>query len=140
MKSIFDNAPYGRYDMHRYGYPAMHPTAGISKRMGQGVISDVLQALGISEGDVTGLLNALPLEKQGAYKIALDECKAKGVTTVAGAKCLYDLYQQIKDDVEGNKDNPTTTPVVAPASSSFPIIPVAIGVVGLGLIIAIVAA
>lgn len=132
MRTIFVNAPYGRYDMGRYGFPARHPTLPI--RLGQrreyafNIVEDVLQAVGIDESDVTRLIDSLPIANQGAYRDKLAGCRAMGYTTVPGAKCLYDLFQELKDVLENKRPAAAPVPVLRPQpSGGFPILPVALG-------------
>lgn len=131
MRTIFSNPPFGRYDMGRYSVPVRYDG---TQAMGQGetafsVISDAFKALGIEELDIVRLIDALPVENRGPYRAKLDECKKMGYTSILGARCVYDLFQDLKDVAEGKKQpmQAPVQPVVRPVTPSFPIVPVAFG-------------
>lgn len=130
MKTIFNNPPFGRYDMGRY-FTSI-PYKG-TRVLGQQetafpTISDIFKALGIEELDIVRLIDALPVENRGPYRAKLDECRKMEYTSILGARCLYDLFQELKDVAEGKKQ-PAPAPVqpLARTEPSFPLIPVALG-------------
>jgi hypothetical protein len=136
MKTIFMNAPFTRHEM---GWAPRVWTPQVPERrwLGQSwhqreaaysVIGDVLSEIGVSEKDINDLLDKIPPTAAGPYRAKFEECKKKGLTTSEGAICAYQLYKEIK---AGTPEAPK--PVIPPpAPSSFPIIPVAIGVVVAG--------
>lgn len=131
MKTIFSNPPFGRYDMGRYFASIPYDGARV---MGQqetafSVISDLFQALGIEELDIVRLIDALPISQQGPYRAKLDECKKMGYTSILGIRCVYDLFQELKDVAEGKKQPAPAPiqPIARPVTPSFPIVPVALG-------------
>jgi hypothetical protein len=78
--------------------------------------------------DMDSLIAKLPVDAAGNYGKKRDDCLAK--PTIAQYKCLYDLFQEIKN----HKDSaapPVTPPAVKPAATSLPIVPIAIGAVAL---------
>lgn len=90
------------------------------------VVGDILEAIGVSEDDINDLLAKVPKETLGAYQKRFEECRAMGVTTAKGAACMYDLYQDMKKDVDGKPAAPPPPPP-RPPEAGFPILPVAIG-------------
>lgn len=89
------------------------------------IVQDILKELGISEKEISDLINKLPAEAAGPYRSQLEACKKLGLTTSAGAQCAYTLFKLMKSGAPA----PETLPIVPPPPSSFPILPVAIGVV-----------
>lgn len=75
----------------------------------------------------------LPVGAAGDYTKKRDECMAK--STISQYKCLYDLFQEIKRDYKDDGSPTAAPPVVPPtpkpAASGLPILPIAIGAVGL---------
>jgi hypothetical protein len=130
MKTIFNNQPFGNYDMGRYF--ASIPNDG-ARVMGQpetafSAISDVFKALGIEEMDIVRLIDAMPVAQQGPYRAKLEECRKMGYTSILGARCVYDLFQDLKDVAEGKKQPaPVLVQPIARPEPSFPLIPVALG-------------
>jgi hypothetical protein len=140
MRSIFEAAPYGRYDLGRYGLPTAHPSLAVRvRKLGQDA-SDV----GGLIGAIDDLLKLVPDELLGKYEAEKQRCRnlleAGGIVGLAaGGRCLYSLFQELKDVVEGEGGAapvPARSPALPrPASSGFPILPVAIaGVAAVGLV------
>lgn len=84
--------------------------------------------------DIESLLKQVPPEALGAYQTEYKRCQDlldKGglVGLASGGKCLYDLYAKLKDVIKGKVP---AKPGALPMSpqSSFPTIPVLIGVLG----------
>lgn len=136
MRSIFVNPPYGRYDMGRFVMAARHPTMPIELGQRQetaySLVDDILEAVGLGESDIVSLIDALPIANRGVYKDKLEECKKLGLTSSAGAACIYALFRELKDVVEGEKRPeaprpPAVQPVTRPAPAAFPLLPVALG-------------
>ncbi len=97
---------------------------------------------GGSSGDVGALLKdldeltlKLPVDVAGNFSKRRDECVAKPL--ISQYKCLYDLFQDMKKAYEGKEPakQPVTPPPPPPPKSEFPIVPVAIGAVGLAAIL-----
>lgn len=89
------------------------------------VIQDALKDIGISESEINDLINKLPSDAAGPYRQQLEECKKLGLTTGPGARCAYELFQLMKSGAPA----PSKLPMPAtPSASSFPFVPVAIGV------------
>lgn len=131
MKTIFNNPPLGRYDMGRFLSPVLFDGTRVMGQREQAfsVISDIFKALGIEEMDIIRLIDAMPVAQQGPYRAKLEECRKIGYTSILGARCVYDLFQELKDAAEGKRPagtTPSMQPVPRP-ESSFPIIPVALG-------------
>jgi hypothetical protein len=140
MRSIFEAAPYGRYDLGRYGRPTAHPALAVRvRKLGQDA-SDV----GGLIGAIDDLLKYVPDELLGKYEAEKQRCRslleAGGIVGLAtGGRCLYNLFQELKDLVGGEGGAapvPARRPTLRPsAPSGFPILPVAIaGVAAVGLI------
>lgn len=85
--------------------------------------------------NIESLLKQVPPEALGAYQTEYKRCQDlldKGglVGLASGGKCLYDLYAKLKDVLKGKVPAmPGALPYIAP-QSSFPTIPVMIGVLG----------
>jgi len=129
MTTIFMTAPFRRFELgnHARLTPAGYPRMGQNFRS---VVTDVLKDVGITENDINGLLDKIPSEAAGPYRAQLDDCKKKGLTTAEGAACAYALYQAIK---EGRPVTPTTLPrPVVQQPSSFPVVPVLLGLAATG--------
>ncbi len=123
MKSMFVAMPFGRFDLGSY-VPSPIPEMGAS-----GSASDLLDV----SKDIESLLKEVPPEAMGAYQAEYKHCQDLldkggliGLTT--GGKCLYDLYEKLKNEIKNPK--PTSPiPYLAP-QSSFPVVPVVLLVVG----------
>jgi hypothetical protein len=132
MTTIFMTAPFRRFALgdHAFLTPSGHP------RMAQGfrsLVSDVLKDVGVTEADINNLINKLPSDAAGPYKAQLDDCKRKGLTTAEGAACAYALYQAIREGKPVTSGMPA--PMVVQQPSSFPIVPVVLGVAATGALI-----
>lgn len=129
MTTIFMTAPFRRFELGNHARLTM---AGYP-RLAQGVrslVTDILKEVGVTENDINGLLAKIPAEAAGPYRAQLEDCKKKGLTTAEGAACAYALYQAIK---EGKPVTPTTLPPpVVQQPSSFPVVPVLIGLAATG--------
>lgn len=131
MTTIFMTAPFRRFAL---GDHARLTLAG-APRIGQGfrtVVTDILKDVGITESDVNDLLNKIPAEAAGPYRAQLEECKKKGLTTAEGAACAYALYQAIR---EGKPVTPVLPPPMVQQPSSFPVVPVMIGLAATGALV-----
>ncbi len=126
MKSIFSMAPFGQTGFA----PAFTaPRPPISLGQGEGDIA------GLNSG-IESLLSELPPEVLGTYQTKYAACRkmiADGgaVGLVAGGKCLYDLFQELKDVIKGTGPKPPSPgPALPPQAGGFPIVPVALAGVG----------
>lgn len=133
MKTLFVNAPFSRQELG-WAPPGGAPALGQSWRRREeaySIIGDVLSEVGVSEKEINDLLDKIPPSAAGPYRTKFEECKKLGLTTTEGALCAYQLYKEIKAGVpEAPK------PVIPPSQpSSFPIVPVAIGVVAAGALV-----
>lgn len=83
---------------------------------------------------IKSLLEQVPPEALGTYNAKYQKCQndlnAGLVGDVMAGKCLYDLYNEIEAFL---KNGPPKKPAVAPASE-FPVLPVLVGVLGLGVL------
>ncbi len=137
MKSMFDAPAFGSAGLPSLGRslgtlrlaqadtgPATTPPPAPSD-------SDVS---GLSSG-IEGLLKQLPAEVLGNYNAKYQQCQAQlsnggAVGLAAGAKCLAQLYSELKDFMKNGPPKPA-----APAASEFPWGPALIGGVGLLVLI-----
>lgn len=106
-----------------------------SFRMAQDSAPSSTDVAGLSSG-IENFITQLPPELLGTYNAKYQACQAQVTSgnvlqTVTGAKCLYDLYNELKNLVKNGPPKPATT--VLP--QDFPYLPVAVGVVGLGVLI-----
>lgn len=142
MKSLFNSSMFGG------GFAPMAPLQGaapaplkLTQLRGSQLLPPVQPHLGQSQDDITGLsrgiedlLKLVPASALGTYQQQYTDCQSKlnagglvGLTM--GGKCLYDLYQKLKDLVKNG--SPTTPiPMPLPAPAPFPVLPVAIASVG----------
>lgn len=151
MKSMFANVPFGDKDsgLVRLAPPRLGQLSGspMSPQLGVDPEPSWLTAVTNIFGDpntllkaISDLLGKIPPEVAGKHQPELDRCKALlakgGADAVEGFTCLRNLYKLISDEAGTLPTTPTTpyTPP-APATSSFPWIPVAVGVGALGLLI-----
>jgi hypothetical protein len=119
MSAIFQPAPFRRFDL------------GSHIRLGQNIFSSLLQDVGISDASFTSLVKDLPAELQDANRQKWDECKKMGLKTIKGAECAAALFASLKSG--GASTAPTGVPVLQQQTpSSFPIIPVLIGLAAAG--------
>jgi hypothetical protein len=125
MDSMFSSEFFGRRGLGSYSS---------SFRMGQDATPAATDTAGLSSG-IEGFLAQLPPELLGTYNAKYQACQAQVTSgnvlqTVTGAKCLYDLYNELKLLM---KNGPPKPPTFLPPD--FPYVPVAVGVVGLGVLI-----
>lgn len=138
MTTIFTAAAFRRFDLgsHARLTPAGHPRMAQmmpGRQYDFSVISDILKDVGVSESEITDLLNKIPSDAAGPYRAQLEDCKRKGLTTAEGAQCAIALYEAIKS-------GKPVTPMVAPPPmvqqpSSFPVVPVVLAVGAAGALI-----
>lgn len=120
MNAIFQPAPFRRFDL------------GSHVRLGQNIFSSLLQDVGISDASFSSLIKDLPAELQDANKAKWAECKKDGLKTVKGAECAAALIASLKSGGTAAAA-PTGVPVLQQQTpSSFPIVPVLIGLVAAG--------
>lgn len=108
-------------------------------RLGQGPDIDSL-----TQG-IRDLLREVPPEVLGTYQGELSRCErlvAQGGVTglLAGGKCLYELFQDLKAVVEERRRQqpPAAPPATQPPPSGFPVLPVALAAAaGLALVYAV---
>lgn len=134
MKSIFEPSPFGSRGLPGYASP---PLGAV--RLGQAapVTPDQSNTTAVA-GGIEDLLKQLPPEVLGAYNAKYQACQAQlanggAVGLVAGAKCLDDLYSEIKNFLKNGP--PKAAPAPAAPASEFPVLPAVVG--GLGLIVLI---
>lgn len=127
MKSIFSNHVF--------------KTEFAPRRLSQAsvfnVFTDIMSEFGVTEADVSALIDKMPSGSVEEYRTRLKECREKGLTSGEGMACLYRLYQDVKDKEKSTQIAPTAPP---PKQSEFPIVPVAIGVAvlaGVGIYFAV---
>jgi hypothetical protein len=106
--------------------------AGASAALGQ-----ELPDVGQLTGEIRGLIDRLPEDLLGVYQAKLDECDrllaAGGVTGLfTGGRCLYRLFQELKDVVREEEERRAVPISVRPpaAPPEFPYVPVAIAAAG----------
>lgn len=122
MKTMFVATPFSRFDLGSYAPPTLgQPSSGSA--------SDILNV----SKDIEVLLKQVPPEVMGAYQAEYKHCQDlldKGglIGLTAGGKCLYDLYNKLRDALK-NPTTPSPIPGIA-AQSSFPVVPVTLLVIG----------
>lgn len=87
---------------------------------------------------IEDLLKQLQGDALGTYSAKYQACQNQitnggAVGLVTGAKCLDDLYNEIRNYIKNGP--PKTAAAPAPVASEFPVLPVVVG--GLGLIVLI---
>lgn len=138
MKTMFVAAPFGSTGLGLYSPPAFlgqdqtitPPPATTTPSSGSA--GDLLNV----SKDIESLLKQVPPEALGTYQTQYKQCQDmldKGglVGLASGGKCLYDLYEKLKDVIKNKKPTPTPSPFpyFAP-QSSFPVVPVVLVVAG----------
>jgi hypothetical protein len=88
-------------------------------------------------GGIEDLLKQLPSEALGTYSAKYQACQTQltnggAVGLVTGGKCLADLYKEIQDFI---KNGPKKAPPPPPAAAPDLILPIVVGVLGLGVLI-----
>jgi hypothetical protein len=126
MDSMFHSDYFGRRGLGSHAS---------SFRMGQDTTPSSTDVAGLSSG-IEGFLAQLPPELLGTYNAKYQACQAQVtsgnvIQTVTGAKCLFDLYNELKTLMKNGPPKPATSFL----PQDFPYIPVAVGVVGLGVLI-----
>jgi hypothetical protein len=133
MKTMFVTAPFGNTGLGVYSPPVLGqaPTTPAATPASSGSTGDLMN---VSRG-IEGLLAQLPSDTLGTYQTEYKRCQDllnKGglVGLASGGKCLYDLYEKLKDLAKNQPAKaPSPIPYVAP-QESFPIIPVGLVAVG----------
>lgn len=126
MKSMFTMAPFGQTGFA----PAFtDPRPPVSLGQAQDDIA------GLNTG-IESILKELPPQVLGTYQARYADCQRKistggAVGLVTGGKCLYDLFQDLKDVVKGTgPKQPLPTPYLPPQAGGFPVVPLALAGVG----------
>lgn len=127
MKSLFSMSPFSQANFA----PAFAPDAASPMRSELGQAADDIT--GLSTG-IEDILKQLPPSIMGTYQKQYQDCQTKlaagGVIgLVAGGKCLYDLYQTLKNLLKANPGAGPLVPLPIPATA-FPVLPAAITAVG----------
>lgn len=139
MKTMFMAAPFGSTGLGLYSPPAFlgQDQAAITPppatTPSSGSAGDLLNV----SKDIESLLKEVPPEALGTYQTQYKQCQDmldKGglVGLASGGKCLYDLYEKLKDVIKNKKPataTPSPFPYLAP-QSSFPVVPVVLVVAG----------
>lgn len=126
MKSIFSMSPFGQTGFAP-AFTAPRPQAWLGQ--GDGDIA------GLNSG-IESLLKELPPQVLGSYQTKYADCRRMisdggAVGLVTGGKCLYDLFQELKDVIKGTGPKPPiTTPTLPPQAGGFPVVPLALAGVG----------
>lgn len=107
-----------------------------SSRMGQDATPSSTDVAGLSSG-IEGFITQLPPELLGTYNAKYQTCltqvnSGNVIQTVAGAACLFALYNELKLLI---KNGPPAAPATSILPQDFPILPVAVGVIGLGVLV-----
>lgn len=129
MKTMFVAAPFGSFGLGDYAPPSF---MGQDTTASSGSAGDLLNV----SKDIESLLKQVPPDVLGTYQTEYRRCQTlldKGglVGLASGGKCLYDLYQKLKDAIKGKVTAPTTPlPYNIQPQSSFPVVPVALLAVG----------
>jgi len=127
-RSLFQSSPF----RSAYGIqPMRRPLMGQ-----EGFLEDLTGDLAPLMADLDSWIMKLPVDVAGNYAKRRDECMAK--STFSQYKCLYDLFQDIKREYrdDGEPVNPVVKPTPPPPpASSLPLLPIALGAVGLGAIL-----
>lgn len=89
-------------------------------------------------GGIESLLKQLPAEALGTYNAKYQMCQTQlanggAVGLVAGGKCLVDLYKEIQDFIKNGP--PKVAPVAAPAAAGSLVLPIVVGVLGIGALV-----
>lgn len=101
--------------------------------LGQDSIQDIFgeggEAVIKLVGELDQYIEKLPVGVAGPYAQRRDDCMRK--STFEQYKCLYDLFQDIKQALKDEEDRPTTPPVKPPVkppvSGGLPIVPIVVG-------------
>lgn len=135
MKSMFQVSPFGS---PRFG--GYSPALG-QVRLAQGgpvaPLPDDQPEISAITGGIEGLLKQLPAEALGTYNAKYQACQTQltnggAVGMVAGGKCLVDLYKEIQNFI---KNGPPKALPPAPAATGDLVLPIVIGLAGLGVLI-----
>jgi hypothetical protein len=130
MKSMFGSSWFGRQGIQDY----LPSPNGIW--LGQAAMPDQSDTAGLASG-IEGFIAKLPPELLGTYNAKYQACMNQvnngGIIGLAtGAKCLYDLYKEL-DNLA--KNGPPKAAVLPAPAAEFPVLPVVLGVVGLGVLV-----
>jgi|FLYK01.1.fsa_nt_gi hypothetical protein len=134
MKTIFMAEPFGKLAL---GWSPAY-SQGRTQETAFGVFEDILQTFGIEEEDLIRLIDQLPKAAGEKYKAKYEECKKMGLTTASGAKCLYDLFQEVRRALKEEEEKKLTParPLPQAPQEAIPWWPFAIGgVAAAGLIV-----
>jgi hypothetical protein len=124
-----------RLVVHRPFTPSLFYGRPMGAHLGQ-EFEDIFDVDRIRSG-IFDLLDQFP---EGALKetdrVKLAECERilerdSAADLLRGGKCLYDLFQEVKESLRGEQARPPVR--LPPPPGAFPIIPVLIGVGGLGV-------
>jgi hypothetical protein len=131
MKSVFSSSWFGPQGFSDYSPPQNGVWLGQA-------------AAAPDQGDIAGLtsgiqsfLSQLPPELLGQYNTKYQQCQNQisngGLIGLAtGGKCMYDLWKELDALF---KHGPPKPPALPPPAAEFPILPVAVGAVGLVVLI-----
>lgn len=117
MRTLFTNAPFSRFDLGRHALLS-------SSEGAYSIFSSLLNDVGVSEEDVNKLFDKIPSSLVGSYQKQLDACKAMDITSSKGAACLAKLYIDMKAAADKAA---VAAPRPPAAPSSFPVVPVMVG-------------
>jgi hypothetical protein len=123
MNTIYSFAPFKRFDLGTHARVAL----GGGPRLGQNVFSNLLKDIGLP-ADIENLIANLPEAEKSFNRDKWNECKDLGLTTTKGAACALAVIRDINTKRQANGA------VVAPppASSTFPVVPVMLGLAAAG--------
>jgi uncharacterized membrane protein YebE (DUF533 family) len=114
MKSMFNSAPFARFDLGRH---VLGQQTAFS-------ITDYLSKVGLDSGDIDKIQDK---EFRDKYREEYNKCNEKGLTTVDGLACLGALGVKVYAKLQEEETKPAAILVARPAASQFPWIPVTIG-------------
>lgn len=124
MNTIFAFAPFRRFDLGTHARVG----ASMGQALGQDVVGNLLRDIGVSQG-IENFIRDLPEAEKNFNRKRWEECKDMGLTTTKGAACALRVINDLREG-RTKPDTVVTPPPAAP--SSFPLVPVALGLAAAG--------
>lgn len=135
MNSMFKMSPFGGSEFRSHQQAPGQVLGQV--RLAQDATAPAASDTSALTGGIEDLLKQLPPEVLGTYNAKYQACQTQLATggaigLVAGGKCLADLYKEIQNFL---KNGPPKTPVAAPAPPADLVLPIVVGVLGIGALI-----
>lgn len=135
MRSMFEVQAFGGRSVPSYASPMLGTVRLAQAEPTPEPAPTESDVPGLTRG-IEGLLKQLPAELLGSYNAKYQQCQAQleggAVGVAAGVKCLYKLYNELKDIL---KNGPPKSQPPTPAAGDFPFVPVLVGSIGLIVLI-----